>query len=154
MMLGNENEKKYIYIIIALSVVFFMLLWRSVGCVKSRDCELGRTRTELQATAERLRSANERVEQLEAELANIANGLGNINSQLRENNGGLRATIERLQGIAKEVELLEDRLHNLRNNNGGCSSPSDMEFEEEEGMMKHGTKIWCEENNIRTRGGV
>jgi chromosome segregation ATPase len=128
MLLGNENEKKYIYIIIALSAVFFMLLWGSFRGIATRDYELGRTRTELQTTAERLRSANERVEQLEAGLTSVAGGLGNINNQLRENNGGLRATIERLQGIAKEVELLEDRLHNLRNNNGGCGSPSDMEL--------------------------
>lgn len=128
MMLGTENEKKYIYIIIALSAVFFMLLWGSVRCIATRDYELGRTRTELQATAERLRSADTRVKQLEAELANIANGLDALNRCFESDNCRFHSVIERLQGIAKEVELLEDRLHNLRNNNGGCGSPSDMEL--------------------------
>ena len=129
MMLGNDNEKKYIYVIIALSAVFFMFLWGSFRGIATRDYELGRTRTELQATAERLRSANERVEQLEKGLTEVGDELDALNRCFESDNNRFHSTIERLQGIAKEVELLEDRLHNLRNNNGGCSSPSDMGFE-------------------------
>ena len=128
MLLGNGNEKKYIYIIIALSVLFTMLLWGSFRGIATRDYELGRTRTELQTTAERLRSANERVEQLEKELTEVGDGLDALNRCFESDNNRFHSVVERLQGIAKEVELLEDRLHNLRNNNGGCSSPSDMEL--------------------------
>lgn len=128
MMLGNGNEKKYIYVIVVLSVLFSLYIRGSVRGIATRDYELGRTRTELQATAERLRSANERVEQLEKGLTEVGDGLDALNRCFRENNGGLHSSIERLQVIAKEVELLEDRLHNLRNNNGGCSPPSDMEL--------------------------
>ena len=128
MMLGNDNEKKYIYIIIALSAVFFMLLWGSIRGIATRDYELGRTRAELQATAERLRSANERVEQLEKGLTEVGDRFDALNRCFESDNYRFHSVVERLQGIAKEVELLEDRLHNLRNNNGGCGSPSDMEL--------------------------
>lgn len=128
MLLGNGNEKKYIYIIIALSAVFFMLLWGSFRGIATRDYELGRTRTELLETAERLRSANERVEQLTSGLEQVADGFDALNRCFESDNNRFHSVVERLQGIAKEVELLEDRLHNLRNNNGGCSSPSDMEL--------------------------
>lgn len=127
-MMGNDNEKKYIYFIIALSAVFVMLLWGSFRGIATRDYELGRTRTELQATAERLRSANDRVERLEKGLTEVGDGLDALNRCFESDNYRFHSTLERLQGIAKEVELLEDRLHNLRNNNGGCGSPSDMEL--------------------------
>lgn len=127
-MLGNGNEKRYIYIIIVLSIFFSVYIGGSFKGFERRDYELGRTRTELQATAERLRSANERVEQLEKGLTEVGDGLDALNRCFESDNGRFHSVIERLQGIAKEVELLEDRLHNLWNNNGGCSPPSDMEL--------------------------
>ena len=125
----NENEKKYIYIIVALFVVFAMFLWGSFRGIATRDYELKRTRTELFEATDRLRSANERAERLEAGLASVEDGFGNIHKVLAENNGGLHAAIERLQVIATEVERLENRVHNLRNNNGGGGSSVDMEPE-------------------------
>lgn len=124
----NENEKKYIYIIVGLSVLFTMFLWGSFRGIATRDYELKRTRTELQSTAERLRSANERVEQLTSGLEQVADGLDSLNRSFRENNTGLHSVVERLQIIAGQVERLEDRVHNLRNNNSSSGSSSDMEL--------------------------
>lgn len=124
----NENEKKYIYIIAALSVLFTMFLWGSFRGLATRDYELKRTRTELQSVTERLRSANERVEQLENGLTGVADGLNNLNRSFRENNTGLHSVVERLQVIADQVEHLEDRVYNLRNNNSCGSTSSNMEL--------------------------
>ena len=124
----NENEKKYIYIIIGLSVLFTMFLWGSFRGITTRDYELKRTRTELQSVTERLRSANERVEQLESGLTEVGDGLDILNRSFRENNTGLHSVVERLQVIADQVKHLEDRVHNLRNNNSSGSTSSNMEL--------------------------